>query len=67
LLAILLALIFVRELLGCADFSGETLASKKSAKGSARAIGCSIYGFRTGQRLKKARRAKAGVEQGTLG
>jgi hypothetical protein len=28
----LLALIFVRELLGCAGFSGETLASKKSAE-----------------------------------
>jgi hypothetical protein len=29
LLAILLALIFVRELLGCADFSGETLGFEK--------------------------------------
>jgi hypothetical protein len=53
LLAILLALIFVRELLGGAGFSGETFASKKSAEVSAREIGCSIYRFQTGQRLKK--------------
>jgi hypothetical protein len=56
----LLAPIFVRELLGCAGFSGETLASKKSAKVSAREIGCSIYRFQTGQKLKKARPARAG-------
>jgi hypothetical protein len=53
LLAILVALIFVREILGCAGFSAETLASKKSAKVSAREIGCSIYRFEISQRLKK--------------
>jgi hypothetical protein len=53
LLAILVALIFVREILGCAGFSGETLASKESAKVSPGEIGCSMCRFRSGKSVAK--------------
>jgi hypothetical protein len=47
------ACIGLRMAIECYETAGETLASKKSAKVSAREIGCSIYRFEISQRLKK--------------